>query len=325
MIGNFVFALAIIIVGLLFGRVLRALLDKGQIESPKKMHTILKQCTMTALLLVNPIIILGAFWFVEMDDIRLIYIPILGALAISLGGGLALYTAKLLKLDRKKQGSMFASGTFTNLGSFGALFCFVFLGEASLAFVALFRLFEDLIYYAVGFPVAQSFGDRKQEARSESMWARVIRNPFFLVTIFAIVTGAALNVSPIERPDLYADLNRVLVPIFTILLVVPTGFNLRVSKLKGFLKESLTVASIKYIIVPVSITLLALLLGLKEYYEGIAFKAILILAAMPPGFTSLVPPQLFNLDQDLANSSWFINTVLLIVVLPIIFLVVVIL
>ncbi|MFA9457598.1 AEC family transporter [Halalkalibacter sp. AB-rgal2] len=325
MIGNFLFALSIIIIGLLFGRGLRVLLDKGKIESAAKMHWILKNCTMSALLVVNPLIILGAFWFVEMDDIRLMYIPILGALSLGIGGVLALYAAKLLKLSRKKQGAMFASGTFTNLGSFGALFCFVFLGEASLVFVALFRLFEDLIYYAVGFPVAQSYGDRQKGTKPPSVLSKVMRNPFFIVTIVAIGIGGALNASPIDRPEFYTHLNSLLVPIFTILLVVPTGFNLQVTKVKGFLKESLSIASIKYVIVPVTVTFCAFLFGLKEYYEGIAFKTILILSAMPPGFTSLVPPQLFNLDKDLANSSWFINTILLIVVLPVLYLIVMIL
>ncbi|GAE32959.1 AEC family transporter [Halalkalibacter hemicellulosilyticus] len=325
MIGNFLFALSIIIIGLLFGRGLRVLLDKGKIESAAKMHRILKMCTMSALLVVNPLIILGAFWFVEMDDIRLMYIPILGALSLGIGGVLALYAAKLMKLSRKKQGAMFASGTFTNLGSFGALFCFVFLGEASLVFVAMFRLFEDLIYYAVGFPVAQSFGDRHKGTKSPSVLSKMMKNPFFIVTIVAIGVGGALNTSPIDRPEFYSHLNSMLVPIFTILLVVPTGFNLRVTKVKGFLKESLSIASIKYVIVPITVMFCAFLFGLKEYYEGIAFKTILILSAMPPGFTSLVPPQLFNLDQDLANSSWFINTILLIVVLPVLFLIVMIL
>ncbi|WP_416148322.1 AEC family transporter [Salipaludibacillus sp. HK11] len=322
MIGNFIFALAIIIFGLLFGRVLRLLLDKGTIESANLMHRILKMFTMSALLVVNPIIILGAFWFVQLDDIRLVVIPVLGALALGIGGSLALVAAKYMKLGRKQQGAMFASGTFTNLGSFGNLFCYVFLGEASLVFVALFRLFEDLIYYSIGFPVSQSFGERREGEKAKSLLKNLATNPFIIVTVIAIMIGGGLNLSPWERPDVYADLNGILVPIFTILLVVPTGFNLKITKVKGYLKESFFISTIKYAIVPVTVTALALLFGLKDIYDGVAFKVIIILSAMPPGFTSLVPPQLFKLDIDLANSSWFVNTVLMIIVLPILFIIV---
>lgn len=325
MFSNFIFALAIIIIGLLFGRGLRSLMDRGTISSPDKMHRILKICTMSALLVVNPIIIFGAFWFVQLEDIRLITIPILGALTIGLGGALALFAAKWMKLGRQQQGAMFASGTFTNLGSFGNLFCFVFLGEASLVFVALFRLFEDLIYYTVGFPISQSYGEKREDGQSVPIWKKLVLNPFIIVTLIAIVLGGILNLSSWDRPAFYSDLNGILVPVFTILLVVPTGFNLRVTKVKGYLKESFAVAAVKYVAVPVSITLLAFLLGLQNIYEGIVFKVIIILAAMPPGFTSLVPPQLFQLDKDLANSSWFVNTVLLAVVLPVLYLIIVLL
>lgn len=324
MIGNFVFALAIIIIGLLAGRGLRILLDKGTIESPDKMHRILKGSTMSALLVVNPLIIFGAFWYVQLDDMRLIAIPVLGAITVGLGGLLALYAAKYMKLGRKQQGAMFSSGTFTNLGSFGNLFCFVFLGEASLVFVALFRLFEDLIYYSVGFPVAQSYGENKGVKR-KSLFKKLLTNPFIIITLIAIIIGGSLNLSPWDRPAFYADLNSILVPIFTILLVVPTGFNLQVGKAKEYLKESFVVAAIKYGIVPITVTLLALLFGLREIYDGIVFKTIIILSAMPPGFTSLVPPQLFHLDKDLANSSWFITTVLLVFVLPILYFITIIL
>ncbi|MBU9722989.1 MULTISPECIES: AEC family transporter [Bacillaceae] len=318
--SGFIFALSIIVIGLLFGRGLRLLLDKGLfIESPNKMHQVLKRSTMTALLVINPIIILGAFWFVQLEDFRLVYIPILGALAIGLGGSLALLAGKFLKLENKQKGALFASGTFTNLGSFGALFCFVFFGEASLVFVALFRLFEDLLYYTVGFPISQSYGENKLKEQTVPLWKKIGTNPFIIMTLTAIIIGGSLNLSPWDRPEVYADLNSILVPIFTILLVVPTGFNLKVSKVKGFLKESFMIAGIKYLIVPVTVTFLALALGLKDIYDGIALKTVIILAAMPPGFTSLVPPQLFGLDQDLANSSWFVNTVLLILVLPVLY------
>ncbi|MFH5184040.1 hypothetical protein ACHHV8_16140 [Paenibacillus sp. TAB 01] len=51
-------------------------------------------------------------------------------------------------------------------------------------------------------------------------------------------------------------------------------------------------------------------------------KVILILTAMPPAFTSLVPPQLYQLDTDLANSSWLFNSAMLLLVAPMLYLVV---
>ncbi|ADU31915.1 AEC family transporter [Evansella cellulosilytica] len=321
--GNFIFALSIIVLGLLVGRGIRLLFDKGKIQSFEKTHALLRKSTMTALLVVNPIILFAAFWYVQLDDLRLISLPALGLITLIMGGTLAIYASKkVLKLPAHKTGSMFTSGMFTNLGSFGALFCYVFLGEASLAFVALFRLFEDVLYYTVGFPVAQSYGEKKKEVKEKSAFMKIITNPFIVVTFVAILLGTILNLSPWDRPEFFATLNGILVPLFTILLVVPTGFSLMLNKTRGYLKEGFTITAIKYGIVPLIVIPLGLIVGLHTIYDGIPFKVLVILAFMPPGFSSLVPPQLFKLDVNLANSSWLINTVLLVITLPILYLVI---
>ncbi|MDG5787723.1 hypothetical protein QA612_09450 [Evansella sp. AB-P1] len=322
MIGNFIFALFIIIIGLFFGRYLRALLDKGKIQSATKTHEMLKLCTMTALLVVNPVIILGAFWNVQLDEVRLLTVPLLGVLTLGLGGVLAVLASRMLKLKKAQEGSMFASGTFSNLGSFGNLFCFVLLGEASLVFVAMFRLFEELVYYTIGFPIAETYGEKKEQGKRISHIKRIVTNPLIIVTFLTIVVGTMLNLSPFDRPDYYSSIINVLVPIFTILLIVPTGFNMKISAVKGYLKESFIITAIKYAIIPVTITSIALLFGLKDIYDGIVLKVIIILSAMPPGFTSLVPPQLYKLDIDLANSSWLLNTIIFFFILPILYFIV---
>ena len=42
-----------------------------------------------------------------------------------------------------------------------------------------------------------------------------------------------------------------------------------------------------------------------------------ILSSMPIAFTALIPPSIYDLDLDLANSCWFFTTALLAVVLPV--------
>jgi hypothetical protein len=43
---------------------------------------------------------------------------------------------------------------------------------------------------------------------------------------------------------------------------------------------------------------------------------------MPVAFNALIPPSIYDLDLDLANSCWFFTTSLLVVVLPLLFLIV---
>jgi predicted permease len=43
---------------------------------------------------------------------------------------------------------------------------------------------------------------------------------------------------------------------------------------------------------------------------------VLILSSMPVAFIALIPPSIYDLDLDCANSCWLISTIFLIVELP---------
>ena len=61
---------------------------------------------------------------------------------------------------------------------------------------------------------------------------------------------------------------------------------------------------------------LALLTGLGEADGGFALRVVFVLAAMPPAFYSLIPPQIYKLDGDLANSCWLFNSGVFLLLLP---------
>ena len=78
----------------------------------------------------------------------------------------------------------------------------------------------------------------------------------------------------------------------------------------------------KFILVPICIIPIAYGFGLAHLHDGIVLKTILIMAAMPPAFMSLIPPKLYGLDVNLANSSWLVNTGMLVIVLPLLYVVI---
>ncbi len=321
MILTFLYAIGIIAVGLALGKLLRLRCKDEQAIAT--MQKYLSFTTKFVIIGLSPIIIIGAFWNVQLEEVRLILLPILGVTALVLGGILGIVFAKLRKLDRPQTGAMFVSGSFTNVGSFGTLFCYVFLGEASIVFAAMYRLFEEFVYYLIGFPIAKLYGQQvRSNGSRKDMFRKLVTDPFIMASFCAILFGGLLNAAPIDRPAFYSSIIDILVPLTTLLLVVPIGFNMKVKAVRGYLKECLAVSSIKFILVPVIITSLALLLGMGQVYDGLVLKVIIIMSAMPPAFISLIPPQLYKLDQDLANSSWLLNTALLLIVLPVLYLIV---
>ena len=306
----------IIFSGILLGIVTKWFESKERINNVNRVFSF---STKLVLLVINPIIFIGVFWTISIENPKLALLPVLGAVCIILGGIFAIILSKFLKLDNKKKGSMFVSGSFTNFGLFGTMFCFSFLGEASLAYVALFRLFEDFIYYTIGYPVAKSYAENRQKKdKFTSIILRFSKDPFIITAILAMTVGGTLSFSPIERPEFYIVLIEILVPVATLLLMIPIGYHVKIEAIRRYIKESFSISFVKFIMVPVCIMSLAYIIGFGELEDGMVLKVILILSVMPPAFVSVIPTQIYELDIDLANSSIILNSGLLIIILPII-------
>jgi predicted permease len=220
-------------------------------------------------------------------------------------------------LESKQTGAFFACGSFTNIGSVGALICFMFLGEKGFALVPIYKLFEEVTYYGVGFPVAKYYSNT--HGAGESPWERLrgmARDPFILVALSAITLGGLLNASGMERPAFFHTLNSAFIPAGTILLLVSIGLAMRFKRVKRYLRECLAVSAIKFLLVPLTMFSAAYLIGFGEIEGGLPLKVVIILSAMPVAFSALIPPSIYDLDLDLANSCWFFTTSALLVVLP---------
>ena len=127
---------------------------------------------------------------------------------------------------------------------------------------------------------------------------------FVLVSLSSLFTGGLLNLSGLKRPEVYQTINSVLIPLGTLALLTSIGLAMRIKTIQDYLKECVVISGIKFLIVPVILTLTAFLLGYGKIEHGLPLKVVMILSSMPVAFTALVPPSLYDLDIDLANSCW---------------------
>lgn len=318
---KFFFTFGLILSGLSIGYGIQALVRRKVLDVPLPLLDRLRRFLVKLVLLFfNPITIVGALWTLRMNDGRLAAFPVLEVFAILLGGFLALGASKILKLERRKTGAMFACGFFTNTLSIGGLVCFIFLGEMGFALVAFYRIFEEFIYYGVGFPIARLYSaDTHEKETWQDKLKKLGTDIFVLVSLFSLFTGGLLNLSGLKRPEIYQMVNSILIPLGTLAFLISIGLVMRIKAIKDYLKECLAISGIKFLIVPVILTLTAFLLGYGKMEQGLPLKVVMILSAMPVAFTSLVPPSLYDLDIDLANSCWLFTTALLVVVLPVLY------
>ena len=318
-----IFSLGIIFWGLALGYIIQILVRKQIINLPLGIEPLQKALQKFAFLILDPIVYLGAVWIINFNELKIIALPFLGIFALLLGGILAFIFARLLKMSRKQTGAYVISGGFSNIGLIGALLCFTFLGEAGFALAAFYKLFETFSYYIIGFPVAKSFSGAVVKSESFRERARkVFTDPFVLVATVSMLAGMILNLSGIERPAFFASITAVFVPLATILFLSSIGMAMVIRRVGKYIKEGLHIALIKFAIVPLVVTTIAYFLGFGEIDQGLPLKVVLILSCMPVGFTAMVPPTIYELDVDLANATWLVTNLLLVVVVPILFILV---
>ncbi len=336
------YSFILILLGLAFGYAIQVLNNKGRIQFVIPELRARKLMQTAALLILSPITIVTSVWISSWNHPKMIALPGIGLFALALGALAAAFFARILSLSRAQTGTYVVSGGFSNLGSLGALFVFIFLGEEGFALVAFYSLFERFFYFLFGFPFARrhsrfysgsgnksgsganrysSGASSKPEKGSAAAFFRLLIDPYVSVTFLALLSGILLNLSGLPRPEAFGRVNSILIPLSSFILLTSIGMAMRFSRMKQYIKPALIMAGIKSLLVPASAMALAFTFGMQAIAGGLPLRVILILSAMPVGFTSLVPPTIYELDVDLANTNWLISNASLVLVIPVLWII----
>ena len=315
---HFLFSFSIITGSLATGYLVQQLVARQWLWLPVTLDTARKALQKIALLFVLPVTIASAIWIANVRTTAIAALPLFGFGAIMLGGISALVLARAMGLSAYKSGAFYACGSFTNIGSMGALICYVYLGEAGFALVPIYKIFEEITYYSIGFPIAKYFSGTEHADNENALdrIKRLTKDPFILVAVSSILIGAALNFAGLPRPACFSIINAFFIPLGTGLLLVSIGLAMKFKSVRFYLKECLAVSAIKFLIVPLVISGAAYLIGYGAIDNGLPLRVIIILTSMPVAFIALIPPSIYDLDLDLANSCWFFSTACLVWVLP---------
>ncbi len=286
-------------------------------EAQKKIAVLLQKLGMIWMISITYI---GSLWIFKIKSLtEIISLPFVGAITIISGGYFAVMVAKHYRYSLINTGSMFICGFFSNVVSLGGMICFFFLGEEGYALVPIYTFLMRLLYYGLGYPIAYMHSDDfvKGKGIIEKL-KDVLKDPFFYTGVGAVLIGLFLNLSPYERPIIYATINEILVPLSTFILLFSVGLNLKFSRVSEYIKECWFISAIKFIAVPATTLVITLLLGYQSISQGLPLKVSLILSAMPVAFNSVIAANIYNLNIDLVNSCWIFTTIAILLVLPVI-------
>lgn len=307
------FSFSLILSGLIIGYGLKSLKPDGFFNGRLSIDGLRKILQKIGLLFFMPIAFLGAVWILSFSDNRIFLMPLFGLFALITGGILGILFAKTTRATPGKTAILYGCSSFTNIGSIGALVCYVFLGEKGFALVAFYKVFEEIYYYTIGFPIIRYLSGAKESDRQNfiNRLYTVLKDPFVATILSAFFLGLLLNLSNIERPALFESVSSLFVPMGTFILIVSVGLGMRLSRIGKYFPTAIGVALIKSIFVPAITVSLAVMAGMGDLDGGLQLKVIAILSSMPVAFNSLVAASIYDLELDLANSCWLVSTIFL--------------
>jgi len=94
------------------------------------------------------------------------------------------------------------------------------------------------------------------------------------------------------------------------------GMAMRFRKMKKYILKGAVILPVKYLAVPAVTFLFAITAGLGKIDNGLLLKIVLILSLMPTAALAMIPPAIYDLDIDLANTAWFISMIFMIITVP---------
>lgn len=317
LLWNILRSLGIIMAGLMTGFILQKLEVAGHITLPNGRDKLRKDLQKAGFFLFIAPSSFMALWVLELRDLRVATLPLIGVAAILVSGLFGLVLARIRGLSPRQTGAFFSSCLCTNMGAIGGLTCYTFLGEAGFALVPLYRMFEDTLYFGAGFPAARFFGTGEGSDQPLGTRLRTVASDRFIQTaLLAVASGLVLNMAAIERPGFLSRVNALLIPGGTFFLLVSIGLGMHLGRMRPYIREGMLVALVKFLVVPPLITSLAFLFGLGRIEAGLPLKVVLIQSSMPVAFSALIPASLYDLDLDLANTCWLVTTSALVLILP---------
>jgi predicted permease len=225
---------------------------------------------------------------------------------------------KAFPVEPKRAASVFTSGMFSNIMTFGGLTAFILFNIEGYSLIQLFNLLIGPINYIVGYPMSHQISTGAKNPFIIS--PRIFKTrPYVLLPIAALLVGLFLHAVGLEQPAFLPKLRSVLIPVVTASMGVAIGLTLSLGRIGKYRKELAMVFFIKFIISPAVMALIAFAFGLHTMMDGIPFKVTIVASAMPVAFNALIPPSIYGFDLDLANSAWLTTTLAFAAVLPVLY------
>lgn len=281
---------------------------RGLENAPDLSKRIIRINLMTA----EPLIILWSIWGLGLTR-EFILLPIIGLVLVLVGMISGRFLVEFLGFSPRTRASFLISSSISNQGyPMGGFLCYLLMGEQGLGISFIFTAYFMFCVFFIIFPYAQKVSSR-------STYNLKFMKEFFInrqnTPIYAILLALLLHALHIERPSFFFPFDLLL--LFSIgVSYFSLGINFRVAKMLSYSRANLSLAGIKFLIVPLAAFIIVETMHLDGYLRSV----ILLESFMPAAVYSVVTSVLYDLDAEMASSLFVFNTLMfLFFVLPLLF------
>jgi len=260
--------------------------------------------TRAAMAYLQPIPLALMLWGLEPPGWKTSLLPVVAAALMLATWPVAWLVARLLRLDARGTGAFIVTAMFSNVGlTYGAFVCYILLGELGAALGLIYCLSFSPVFYTVGFFIGRHYG--KQGGQSiGAVIADTWHEPQTRNPLLGFMLGGILNLAGAPRPGFVAPLLDLLIPGATAIYLFAIGLSLSLTSVVRQSRRCLGLALIKFLISPGIALGLAWLVGLGGGLQRPILQVLFVESTTPVAIMALIIPQLFDLDQDLANAGW---------------------
>ncbi len=303
----FVFTFSIIAVGFISGLLLQRYLKQRSSSASVVV-------TRMSLMVLIPFSVFVSLWQLDNIHTELLFLPVIGASVIIAGTGIGILIAKKFALSPEQTGALVPITGLYNIGALGNLVLFITYGENGVAMMALFKLCEELLYFALVFPYAKSKSqDPSMKAtQNKQVW----KDPIFIIALTAVSCGLLLNVTGVDRPEFLYSVSKWTIPVGTFLLILSVGLTFNLKGGKKWQKLSITTAVVRSAVAVIVVSALLTLFNLWHIEGQLVAKVCLVLAVMPTAFMGTLPAVLYGLDKEVANTCWITSYIVSMILTP---------
>ena len=264
---------------------------------------------------IFPFVIIISIWKLRIS-MGLILLPIIGALTSLATIIPSLIISRFYGFYRDQTGSYVGAAMLSNVGlTLGAFVCFVLLGEDGFSYALIYVTYFIPFFFTVASYIASLYSTLDSPGLRENIKAAIL-DPISLVPNLAMIFGFILNLTGIHRPAFLALTNEIAIYLSNFIFLFACALTFDFSKMRGYSREAISLFPIKFVFSPMVGVGLVYLLSLGNVKDVLLLKVIFIESSMPVAVFAMLLPQLFSLDQNLANSAWIYTTVGFLFVVP---------